>query len=146
MNIVRNIEKSFYPEIYPDSTPINHYLKLCLVKTNGLARYVLIVIDFDSSIDFKTQIEQARMSIRQQTSAMWLFREVGAYIVFVCDELPNVNRSQIKVDKTGFHAVIIQGIHLVSKSGNHLYNHAKWSHRSFGGTECIAARIVNSAI
>ncbi|TLU61087.1 hypothetical protein FE810_15555 [Thalassotalea litorea] len=146
MNIVQNIEKSFHPEIYSESMPIKNDLSLCLYKKSGLARYVLATLNFDSNLDIRTQIANARKLIQQQTSAMWLFKEIGAYIVFVCDELPDLAESQLEIDRTGFHAVIVQGVHLVSKSGAHLYSHSKWLNKSFGGTESIASRLVDSAI
>lgn len=146
MNISSNIENSFYPEVYPVKTPANNDLNLCLVKKNGLARYALAVFKFDKNLDLNIQIANARTIVRKQTKALWLVKEVGAYIVFVCDELPNLNASQLEIDRTGFHAVIIQGVHLISKSGEHLYNHTKWLNKSFGGTESIAKRLENCAI
>jgi hypothetical protein len=146
VNIVNNIEKSFYPEIYSQSLPTSADLSLCLLKKAKLAKYVLVVKDFDSNLDIKTQITNARKSIKRQTSAMWLFKEIGAYIVFVCDELPDLTESQLEIDLSGFHAVIVQGVHLISKSGDHLFNHSKWLNKSFGGTESIASRLVHSAI
>jgi len=146
VSIVNNIENSFYPEIYSQSLPKDTDLSLCLLKKSKLAKYVLAVQEHDPNLDIDTQIANARKSIRQQTSAMWLFKEVGAYIVFVCDEIPDLTESQLKIDRFGFHAVIVQGVHLVSKSGAHLFNHSKWLNKSFGGTESIASRLVNSAI
>lgn len=146
MNIVNNIENSFYPEVYSQSVPTSADLSLCLLKKTQLAKYVLAVKDFDSNLDIKTQIANVRKSIKQQTSAMWLFKEIGAYIVLVCDELPDIAEPQLEIDRSGFHAVIVQGVHLVSKSGAHLFNHSKWLNKSFGGTESISSRLVSSAI
>ncbi len=146
MNIINNIKNSFYPEIYSQSLPLNNDLSLCLFKKDRLGRYVLAVKVFDSNLDIKVQIASARKSIRQQTSALWCFKEIGAYIVFVCDELPDLTESQLEIDRTGFHAVIVQGVHLISKSDAHLFNHSKWLNKSFGGTESIASRLVNNAI
>ena len=146
MNIFNNIEKSFYPDVYSQSLPTGEDLSLCLLKKAKFAKYVLAVKSFDSNLDIKIQIANARKSIKQQTSAMWLFKEVGAYIVFVCDELPDLTEAQLEIDLSGFHAVIVQGVHLVSKSGDHFFNHSKWLNKSFGGTESIASRLVHSAI
>jgi len=146
VNIVNNIENSFYPEVYSQSVPTSADLSLCLLKKTQLAKYVLAVKDFDSNLDIKTQIANVRKSIKQQTSAMWLFKEIGAYIVLVCDELPDIAEPQLEIDRSGFHAVIVQGVHLVSKSGAHLFNHSKWLNKSFGGTESISSRLVSSAI
>lgn len=145
MNIVNNIENSFYPEVYSQSLTTSADLSLCLLKKTQLAKYVLAVKDFDPNLDIETQIANVRKSIKQQTSAMWLFKEVGVYIVLICDELPDLAESQLKIDRTGFHAVIVQGVHLISKSGAHLFNHSKWLNKSFGGTESIASRLMNSA-
>ncbi len=146
VSIVSKIENAFFPEVYPNSLPTCSDLSLCLVKKKNLAKYTLSVIKFDSNLDIKIQIANARKLIKQHASAMWLFKEVGAYVVFVCDELPDLSESQLEIDRTGFHAVIIQGVHLVSRSGEHLYNHSKWLNKSFGGTESIASRLVNIAI
>ena len=146
MSIVRNIESSLFPEIYSQSLPTVNDVSLCLLKKHGFAQYALVVKDFDSDLDIKTQILNARKSIKQLTSAMWLFRETGAYIVFVCDELPELTEHQLEIDRTGLHAVIVQGVHLISKSGNHLFNHSKWFNKSFGGAESIANRLKRVAI
>lgn len=146
MNIVNNIEKSFYPEIYSQSLSLHTELSLCLLQKTKLARYALAVREFDSNINLDIQIATTRKLIQQQTSAMWLLKEIGAYIVFICDELPNLQSSQLKVDRTGFHAVIIQGVHLVSKSGDHIFNNSKLLNKSFGNAESIASRLIDSAI
>ena len=77
MNIVNNIENSFFPEVYSQSLPTSDDLSLCLFKKKGLAKYILAVKYFDSNLDIHTQIANARKSVKQQTSAMWLFKEVG---------------------------------------------------------------------
>jgi hypothetical protein len=146
VNIVNNIENSFFPEVYSQSIPTNNDLCLCLLKQGLIAKYVLAVLEFDANLDIKTQIANARKSIKQHTSAKWLFKEIGAYVVFVCDELPNLTESELEIDRTGFHAVIVQGVHLISKSGAHLFNHSKWLNKSFGGTVSIASRLESSAI
>ena len=109
-------------------------------------RYTLAVFKYNKNLDLTVQIANARAIVRKQTKALWLVREIGAYIVFVCDELPGLSASQLEIDREGFHAVIIHGVHLISKSGEHLYNHTKWLNKSFGGTESIAKRLENYAI
>lgn len=146
MEIVRNIESSFYPELYSERLVVGDGLSLCLVRKQGLATYVLAVLDFDPEVDVDTQISEARRAVRRQTGALWFVKEVGAYIVFIADELPKIDSESLTVDSTGFHAVIVQGVHIVSTSGKHLFNHTKWLTRQFGGAASIAERIVASAI
>lgn len=146
MSITNNIKTSFYPGVYPESIATQHDLNLCLFKKIGMGRYVLAVTDFKQELDIKTQIANVRRQIRKYNSALWLFNEVGAYIVFVCEDLPDLSESQLEVDRTGFHAVIIQGVHLISKSNKHLFNHVKWLNTSFGGAQSIASRLVDNAI
>ena len=70
MSIVSKIENAFFPEVYPRSLPTSSDLSLCLVKKKNLAKYTLSVIKFDSNLDIKIQIANARKSIKKDTSAI----------------------------------------------------------------------------
>lgn len=144
LEIVDTIKNAFYPDIYPHSLSSNSDLNLLLLRKHKIARYVLAVSKFDPKSDLKKQIESARSAIKIQTSALWLFKEVGAYLVLICDELPEIQKSQLKIDRTGLHSVIIQGVHLISKSGNNLYNHSKWLNRTVGSANCISIKLIES--
>ena len=101
-------------------------MSLCLLEKRKLGKYVLAVYDCEPNADITTQIANARRLIKRKASAMWLLKEVGAYTVIVCDKLPELSESQLEIDRTGFHAVIVQGVYQISKSGAHLFNHPKW--------------------
>ncbi|NQY38082.1 MAG: hypothetical protein HRT37_24665 [Alteromonadaceae bacterium] len=146
MNIANRIENVFYPDCYPESLPTLENLSLCLLKKKILGRYSLVVVDFIPGMDIQLQISNTRSLIRKQTGALWMFREVGAYIVFVCDKLPEISPHELEIDKTGFHAVIIQGIHFIPSSGKHLFNHSKWLNHAFGDSESIAEKLQNIVI
>ena len=112
-----------------------------LLKKKKTARYVLVVKSLEHCDDINLQIAQVRREIASQTQAMWLVKEVGAYIVFHVASLPRITENEISVDKTGFHAVIIQGVHFISDANEHLFRHTKWLNHSFGGAQGIAQKI-----
>lgn len=141
MNTIDKIKNAFHPDIYTKVIPTTDELKLCLLQKKGLARYCLVVVDFDSDKAITEQVDNTRKLIRKHTSALWMFREVGIYIVFLCEEMPTLTQQDLEIDKTGFHAVIVQGIHLLSGGSEHLYNHSKWLNHYFGGTVSIANQL-----
>lgn len=106
-----------------------------------MGRYVLVVKSLDNVSDLLFEIAKVRSEVSELTNAIWMFREVGAYIVFRVNELPELEPTDVVVDRTGFHAVIIQGVHFISASGEHLFNHSKWLNHTFGDGDGIAQRI-----
>lgn len=141
MTFIEHVENSLIPIYYDYSLEADTPIDLLLMKKKAMARYVLVVKSLEDNFDLETEIAQVRREVRNQTRAFWLFREVGAYVVFRVNTLPKLKPADILVDKTGFHAVIIQGVHLVSASGQHLFNHSKWLNHTFGGAVGISERI-----
>ena len=126
------IKQLLYPQNYPVVLPDKGMPGQTLLRGQGLARYVVHIQEFETGIDISNQVDLARDTIFKRSRALWLFKEVGACIVFTCKELPTVKKEELVVDRTGFHAVIVQGIHLVAETGEHSYNQSKWFHRTFG--------------
>ena len=146
MSIITHIEKEFFPSIYTklfDSTPD---IKLCLVKSKFLARYCLCVFELKPEIAINIQIEAARRSIKKHLKASVFLRSVGVYIVFISNSLEGITKENLIVDRTGLHSVIIQGVHVLSASGEHMFNHTKWLNYAFGNTVNIAKQLENIAI
>ncbi len=143
MKIANKIKDSFYPDEYATSLNVSNELELCLIKKKALARYCIALVAFDDDVDVKKQVLNARRLIRKCTSALWLVREVGVYIIFhTKNKIPNISSSDLPVDQTGFHAVIIQGVHVIGNNyKEHLFNHAKWFEHCFGGSEKITSKI-----
>jgi hypothetical protein len=138
---VNSIENLLIPDYYTNSLSVLAPIELLLMKKKAFARYVLVVKSLSDISDLASEIAEVRGEIRKLTNAFWVVREVGAYVVFRVDKLPKLERADIEVDQTGFHAVIIQGVHFISASGQHLYNHSKWLNHTFGGAVGIAERI-----
>jgi hypothetical protein len=141
LTVVNSIENLLIPDYYTNSLSVLAPIELLLMKKKASARYVLVVKSLSDISDLASEIAEVRGEIRKLTNAFWVAREVGAYVVFRVDKLPKLERADIEVDKTGFHAVIIQGVHFISASGQHLYNHSKWLNHTFGGAVGIAERI-----
>ena len=126
------IKQLLYPQNYPVLLPDKGMPGQTLLRGQGLARYVVHIQEFETDIDISNQVNIARNTICKRSRALWLFKEVGACIVFTCKKFPTVHSEDLVVDRTGFHAVIVQGIHLIAETGEHTYNQSKWFNRTFG--------------
>lgn len=146
MNLSIPIKKAFYPAEYPGILETGNEGEALLWKSAGSGRYALYLRPFEPRREIQAQIAAARESIRRRMKARWIFKEVGAYILFACDELPNLPASALGVDRTGLHAVIIQGIHLAAPRGEHLVRLSTWGGRPFGGSDRIAEKIRGLAL
>ena len=141
MNFIERLEKSLIPDYYEESLEVEGPIQMLLLKKKNIARYVLVVKSIPQTEDLDREITKIRNEVRKLTNALWMIKEVGVYVVFRLEVLPNIAPKNLNIDRTGFHAVIIQGIHLISDSGEHLFNYSKWLHHSFGGTAGIAEMI-----
>ena len=146
MHIVTLIEKEFFPSIYNKSHESTPDIKLCLVKSKFFARYCLCAFELQPEVGINDQIEAARRSIKKHLKVSIFMRSVGVYIVFISDSLEGITKDNLVVDRTGFHSVIIQGVHVLSTSGKHIFNHTKWLNYAFGNTVNIAKQLESIAI
>jgi hypothetical protein len=140
------IEAIFYPDQYPTRKNEDALDSTTLIKGRGLSRYVIHIQSFDNDVTVETQIENARKVIFKRTKACWIFREVGACVIFSSSKLPAIAKDSLEIDKTGLHAVIIQGVHIVSKDGENLYNQSKWFHKTFGKSQDVVEALRGIAI
>lgn len=144
MSDLSEIKNSFLPDFYQKEIQTSHD-DLCLIRRNGFGRYCLYVTRFNPSIDVREQIDIARSAVRKLTKAFYIFAEVGVYIVFKCPKPPRVKETELEVDLSGFHAVIVQGVHIMPDSGKHTFKHSKWFNRTFGGADKIAPMLQDIA-
>lgn len=142
---VSKVKDSFFPEEYAESLETFNELELCLVKKKAIARYCIAVLPFDSKLSMEKQISNARKLIRKNTNAFWLISEIGAYIIFhTPNKVPGMDSLELPVDKTGLHAVIVQGVHVIGNDyKKHIFNHSRWFEHAFGKTEYIMAKLKN---
>ncbi len=142
MDLVARVRQGFFPEVYDQECKTPGPLQLCLLKKHGGARYCLAVAEFDPAADLASQIAAVRAAVRQATGALWMLKEVGAYLVLHADAADlNLHADQLEVDKTGVHAVIVQGIHLVGRDSAEVFKHSQWGGQTFGSADAIGARI-----
>lgn len=145
MKLSKKMKDEFYPNIYPISLPVSDNLELCLMKKKGLGRYCIALINIDDVSEIDKKIQDARRLIKKSTKAIWLIKEVGVYIVFRTNSsIVGLNSIDLKVDTFGFHAVIIQGVHLIDINENHIFNHSKWFQYTFGESESIVSKLTFS--
>lgn len=136
--MIDKITDTFYPNIYNKKLSTSGDIELCLLKGAGISRYCLAVIELNDSTSLNTQIKEARTQVAKLVKAYWLIREVGLYLVVISKDSQHPDISELKTDRTGFHSVILQGIHFISENGNHIFNHSKWLNHTFGGANEIS--------
>ena len=146
MSFNSKIKNSLYPSIYPKYLPDLGLHGVTLIRRQGIARYAVHIDAFNPDLSIATQIQAARKIIRKRTNAFWLFKEVGASIVLSSKFLPDLDTRSLAIDRTGFHAVIVQGVHIISESGEQQYNQSEWLNQTFGKSMDIAQVIGNVAI
>ena len=142
MEFIKKIEGALVPDYYNDCVKVYEPIQLLLLRKNTSARYALVVKSISKINDLGAEISSLRDEVRKLTKSCWMIKEIGVYVVLRVPELPNLRPEDIKIDKTGFHAVIIQGIHFISYSGEHLFNHSQWLNHTFGAAESISEKIV----
>lgn len=110
------------------------------IKASGFSRYCFAALNLDTNMTLEQQVESARELIQQTTKALWFFREIGAYIVFHTDASDiHYHSEQLPIDRTGLHAVIVQGVHIIGQDNLHIFNHSKWLNHTFGKAHLISA-------
>ncbi len=144
--MIGKIENEFYPKNYSKSLSPNDDLSLCLVEPKLFSMHCLAVIKLNTHEPLKIQISKARRAIKKRTKAIYMFRGVGVYIVFIGDLGAEITKEDLTIDLTGLHAVIIQGIHVIPSSGKQVYKHSKWLGYTFGAGDGVAKRLENIAI
>ncbi len=90
-------------------------------------------ISFDQFLDI-------RMQARQLTKSMWLFREVGIYLILCGPEEIWRNRTgEIVADKTGLHSIIINAVHFIdpTSQSSHLST-SSWGSIEFGDINLVS--------
>ncbi len=146
---VASIEGRLHPQPYSHRIPTaSDAIHLILSVRQGiLGRYALAVTSWDRTLDGRAFLAARRRTVRRALAAMWMFREVGLYLV-VCgaEQSWRPQAVQMPADRTGLHAVILQAVHLVDlESGQSELNQAAWGPISFGGVDSLAP-IIESAV
>lgn len=149
MSRVNQIRQVFMPQVYDIERPVREPLKLCLMSKQGSACYCLAVAGFDANVDIETQVANARRAVRKATGALWMLKEIGTYLVFESDgPITDIVADQLSVDRTGLHAVILQGIHIIGADGSEVCNLSNWGGRTFGDADTVRnaiSRLINNA-
>lgn len=140
--LVALIDKGLHPQPYPRrATSLPAELHLLLSISRGLfGRYALAVTSWDPALDGPAFLAARRKAAFRQLRALWMFREVGLYLV-VCGPRSawQPHMADMPADKTGLHAVIVQAVHCVDPAtGETQLNQSAWGPVSFGGVDSIA--------
>jgi len=139
--ISKQVKDLFYPVPYPKCLTGLVNVKFCLLKSKYFGRYSIAYIELNEIDDLHNNINIFRSEIAKITKAIWLFREVGVFIIIrVKNRIPKEMALESLVDKTGFHSVIIQGICLVNENDQR-FAQSKWFKHSFGDSNQILNKL-----
>ncbi|MCB1215403.1 MAG: hypothetical protein KDK66_08000 [Deltaproteobacteria bacterium] len=133
------------PSLYDREISAPKGLRLCLLKSGKgrKALYALAVLDYESTKPIQVQIQKARNLVKKAIRACWLIRELGLFLVFLAKEIPQqLTKQDLVVDRTGLHAVIVQGVHLIDSQNQHLYRHSQWASLTFGGAKEVSDQLL----
>jgi len=120
---------------------ISHSKLALLRKSYFIARYVMLVIDYDCDISADDNILKSRRLISRNLFAVWAIANIGMTIVFLVPELKwDGLKSGVSADKTGLHNVIVQGIIFLDIDNNSslVVDCSSWGNYEFGDTYKIA--------
>ena len=131
---IRKIVDRIHPAYYPiQITPSNESDCLLVKKNLLLGRQAFAMVGLDE-VDASQTVSAARSQVKELMSAMWVFREVGLYlVVHGSEELWRSGINSVRPDRTGIHSVIIQGIHFIDfASGAVSIKQSRWGACKFG--------------
>lgn len=97
------------------------------------SRYIFAYVEMNSNDCLQKVVPSVRKEVQKHTKALWLLNEKGLYILVSVQDIHQIKDiNTVKVDKTGFHAVILQAVHFVDKNGNQKLIQSQWFGRTFG--------------
>ena len=135
--IVDHLTNALHPGLYPEEKTLANGIYL-LTRHDG-GRYCLAITQRQVDVSLEHQIQDIRKQVRRETRACWLLREVGLSIVIMSSSPEDLREDALpEADKTGLHAVILQGIHIIAPSGEHIFNQSAWGNVGFGLSDVIS--------
>jgi hypothetical protein len=96
-------------------------------------RHYFLYVELEDNVELSTSIVNYKNKIKNLASAYWLLNEVGLYILFKvpsykkCGELNNN-----LIDRTGFHAVVLQAVQVIGEEGEGQLIQSSWFGKKFG--------------
>jgi hypothetical protein len=135
------ILRNFYPDKYDILVKGNGLVELCIVRRGRLGRYCIVYVEINRDLDLSTDIERVRKDASRCLDAMWLLKEIGAFFVIkTSGNVKSPEKLKNAVDRTGFHAVIIQGVYIQSSTETYFFE-SKWFKHSFGDAKDIISSL-----
>jgi len=135
------LRNRLHPSVYQHevlSRPAGIDLLLTRVK-KSTARYAFAVANWNGGSDGREFLNDQRNQLAKTLSARWGFREVGLYLVVCGDSHDWRDRlSEMRPDRTGFHALIVQGVHFIQTGTcESMAIHSSWGPVTFGNSDII---------
>ncbi|GEM_PF-1173584 len=136
-HIVDHLKNALHPSLYPEEKTFSNGAYL-LTRHDG-GRYCLAITQRQEDISLDHRVRDIRKQVRRETGACWLLREVGLSIIVISSSPEDLDEDALPdADKTGLHAVILQGIHIIAPSGEHIFNQSAWGKVGFGLSDVIS--------
>ncbi|WP_372721398.1 hypothetical protein [Novipirellula sp.] len=131
-----------HPAVYPyEKLGLPPELQMLLTRNKRkTARYALAVTVWDDTCDGSVFLADRRRVVTRELAARWMYAEVGLYLVILGKNTDWRDRlAEMRVDRTGFHATIVQGVHYINiVTGDYDTVHSAWGPVTFGNAEILA--------
>jgi hypothetical protein len=144
----RVVRRALFPGVYEREYPTPGRFDFVLQRRSRIFRSGRYVIAFRrlGGEPIESLSATVRDEIRRLTGALWMIREYGLYLV-LCGprEFWQNQTDTVPADRTGAHAVIVQGVLFVDpESGTNHLNGSAWGPLTFGGTRDISQIVIAS--
>jgi hypothetical protein len=110
-------------------------------------RYAFAVLPWAAVEDKSGLLAVARAGVKRHIVTVPYLVPVGLYLV-ICGPASGWAETApgVKADQTGFHSVIVQGVHFLDlTTGAHVMSRSEWGPIRFGGTTSVS-EVVNSVV
>ena len=145
-NTIENLKTDLVPAFYNsfESVDADNFFAVFKSRDLVISRYFLALSYVQQDVILVDHIKAVRAEIKSKYRAIWCIREIGLHIILFSNHSEiNTQFIDVKSDKIGNHAVILQGVHLVDTESNILFdNLSNWGVIKFGKGKKIDAILV----
>lgn len=137
-----DLRSLLHPAVYPyEKLDLPEELQMLLTRSKRkTARYALAVTAWDNDCSGSEFLADRRRVVSRELAARWMFAGVGLYLVVLGTNSDWRDRlSEMRADRTGFHATIVQGVHYINlATGDYDTVQSAWGPVTFGNAEILA--------
>jgi hypothetical protein len=140
-NFSNKLKTKLFPKLYSEEILASGDFSFLLMKKGALttSRYAVGFMCLSKEMTLE-DFWAVRSNACKLTKSMWLFREVGIYLIFCGPEKYwESHTKEITADKSGLHSIIVNAVHFVDpeSKATHLST-SSWGSVEFGNTGFIS--------